>query len=356
MRIQWKGIIASLLGMCVFIGLFLSAIAIFSFKIKVEKPDVYINNRLIAVNSMEELHTKIEELLPNKLRLVVNGQEGSEIVIPFQEIGVSYLSEYQMDYLKSFLDPSIIQKLYQTSMKKEKESIYIGIDNLHYSSQHIQDWVKENQMRFNKQPKDATITVDNGSIKIISPEKGFNIIDIESISNAINLGLESRTFDGIAITGVEQEPIICADKLLPYTNIASVKHYPIKMSADAKEAFATFINGTNNCFISKGQDVDFGSIVQLIYSVIITNPNAMENSIKEEILNEAGLFIQTLYDAVQETSLRVEGYSNGKISIGDIKSELINDVYLVVSNSEEKDFLISTYMDEKGVNIVILNK
>jgi len=355
MRIQWKGIVVSFLGMCVFILLFLIPVVIFTYKVKVEKPNIYINDELIKVNSMEEFHAKIEELLPHKVRLLVNGQEQSEISISFDEIDVSYLPEQKMTYIKSFLQPTIIQKIYRGIREKETESIYIGIDNLNYSSQEIQEWANKNEKRYNIQPMNATITAEKGSIKIAPPRNGFNIA-ASDISKAIISGLNSQTFDKINVAGVEQKPSVFVEDLQPYKNIISIKQYPVDMSEDAYKQFTTFIHGMNNSFVVEGQIIDFSSRAQSAYSSILNSHHTMKDSVKSELVNEARLFVEVLYDALEQTSLKIEGYSNGRISVGNISAELINNVFLVISNAGQKEFLISTYLNENGVNIIILNK
>lgn len=336
-------------GFAVFLILLATVLIMVMSRIKTM--EVILDGKTYEISTKEEVDALVDTNFRRGLTLKNPNDLERELTVPFSQIGVSYFSKEERERMDLYFSNKALWKMRTAfSFDRDINRLNPSAGVLYFEEEEVKQKILAQASEFSYPGEDAYVIEKAGKTEVISSHIGFEAKE-EELAETMIEEMKRGNLDNIFAVGTVLAPAVREEDLLPYKVIlGEASSGPILDTYSQRKLLYVFsalnnliIRPDHTAFVSAGVKERMASLEG---EDIL---NRKEKEIVDEIFEE-------LAQELRKDRFPIESYNSSAVSVGKIAPEDEWSNVLEVSNNRNKSILLSCYMQEKSLKILVLTQ
>lgn len=313
--------------------------------------EVILEDKIYPISTKDEVTALVDANFRRGLTLKNPHDLERELTIPFSQIGVSYFSQKERERMYLYFSNKPLWKM-RTALSFDGgiNRLQPSADVLYFEEEEVRQKIRAQASEFSYPGEDAFVIEKSGKTEVISSHFGFEVQE-EELAQRMVEEMKRGNLDNIFAVGTVLAPAVKEEDLLPYKVIlGEASSKPILDTRSQRKLLYVF-SALNNLVIRPDHTGFISAGVN--ERMLSLKGEDVLNRKEKEIVDEV---FEDLAQELRKDRFPIESYNSSAVSVGKIAPEDEWSNVLEVSNNRNKSILLSCYMQEKSLKILVLTQ
>lgn len=291
-----------------------------------------------SFGSYAEIQEYLYENIPQYIFIKNEVDPTRVLEIPLTEVGASYISPHDREEIERIEKSSFFQKMNLFFVRRKgSKPIVVEKKHIYYESRKVQSFIERETTRLDFQPYDAFIK-ENATALYIAPDKQGISVDPSELFYAMEGALRNGSITDVKVSGFAVPAEVRESDIRKYSKKKASIASPIEEAFLQNSAVPAILYELNNTLLPSKQSVDVKRSARQYVNTIVEQ-YALSEEDKKYMYNVMEKVFSIVSQALQESGFSMK--------------ENEDKTVLKVYNPEKKDAIISAYLEQDTVRIII---
>lgn len=291
-----------------------------------------------SFRSYEEIQEYLYKNIPQHI-FIKNEVDPTRILeIPLSEIGASYISPHDEEEIERIEKSGFLQKMNLFFVRRKGlKPIVVEKKHIYYESRELLSFIERAMTGLNFQPYDAFIKENATALYIEPDEQGISVEPAE-LFYAMETALQNGTITDVKVSGFAIPAEVKASDIQKYSKKKASIKAPVEEAFLQNWVMPGILYELNNTLLPSGEKVDVERRVNQYVNTIVEQRSVSEED-RKYVYNVKEKVFSIVSQVLRESGFSLKEDENGTV--------------LEVYNPEKKDAIISAYLEQDTVRIII---